>query len=42
MKSKGGEGVFREFVERILEENGMMEETLKKIIQNIKENRELL
>ena len=35
MNSKGGEGVFREFVERILSENHLLEETLRKILLSI-------
>jgi 3-deoxy-D-glycero-D-galacto-nononate 9-phosphatase len=36
MKSKGGDGVFREFVERILTENNLLDKTLQKIIEGIK------
>ncbi|WP_203295069.1 KdsC family phosphatase [Luteirhabdus pelagi] len=31
LAKKGGEGVFREFVEWILDENGLLEETIKKL-----------
>ncbi|MCH8902315.1 MAG: HAD hydrolase family protein [Bacteroidetes bacterium] len=32
MEKKGGEGVFREFVERILSENNLLESTIEKFI----------
>ncbi len=38
MNSKGGEGVFREFVERILEENHLMEEVLRKCLDSIQDS----
>ncbi len=38
LSSKGGEGVFREFVERILSENNLLDEVIQKAMNSINQN----